>query len=259
MEIETLNGLFAVAKLPSVEKIDLSREFTFLSVTDGEISLLCRENDLPDNCLTVEKGWRGFRVCGTLDFSLVGILSAISTALAEKKIGLFAVSTYDTDYIFVKKEDFGAALETMEENGFALKTPKKRFCGMPNPMREYPDAASVNAAAGTDLRLPDGAENVKCFVISSLAELRFTLGGHGFSFRGKKDDGSDISGIYVGGKTLFEGKKVGKTPVYACGEGYISCSYVLGGCRYCLTEKGEDDGSLRKITSEIIQKTEEKQ
>ncbi len=68
----------------------------------------CYETGLFNPSLTIERddGWRGFRIQGTLDFSLIGILSKLSGILAEHKIGIFAISTYNTDYILVKRREF---------------------------------------------------------------------------------------------------------------------------------------------------------
>ncbi len=65
-----------------------------------------------------EDGWRAFRIEGVLDFSLTGILSAISGILAENGIGIFAVSTYNTDYILVKAENLVKALDVLREAGY---------------------------------------------------------------------------------------------------------------------------------------------
>lgn len=72
---------------------------------------------------TVERddGWKAFRIQGVLDFSLIGILSRISAILAENKIGIFAVSTYNTDYILVKKENYQRALKALETQGYRIK------------------------------------------------------------------------------------------------------------------------------------------
>lgn len=67
-----------------------------------------------------QEGWRGFRIQGILDFSLVGILSKLSGILAENQIGIFAVSTYNTDYILVKEENFERALEILAFKGYKI-------------------------------------------------------------------------------------------------------------------------------------------
>ena len=91
-----------------------------LGRTDQEISLVCRTEDTP--ALTIERddGWRGFRIQGILDFSLIGILSKLSGILAEYKIGIFAVSTYNTDYILVKEENFERALSVLNSEGYLV-------------------------------------------------------------------------------------------------------------------------------------------
>ena len=67
-----------------------------------------------------EDGWRGFRIEGVLDFSLVGILSKLSTILAENQIGIFAVSTFNTDYILVKEENFDRAMDVLAAAGYEV-------------------------------------------------------------------------------------------------------------------------------------------
>ena len=75
---------------------------------------------MPSETTAREDGWKGFRIEGVLDFSLIGILSKISTILAENKIGIFAVSTYNTDYILVKEENFERALSVLSEAGYEI-------------------------------------------------------------------------------------------------------------------------------------------
>ena len=119
MTVEVLKKEFCVCRLKSPGNVSI-KEFTFLSVTDEEISLVCTEENVPNDTETVEKGWRGFRIKGVLDFSLIGILSKISAILAKGGIGIFAVSTYNTDYIFVKKENFDKALQLLKANDYTV-------------------------------------------------------------------------------------------------------------------------------------------
>ncbi|SEH36962.1 ACT domain-containing protein [Selenomonas sp. KH1T6] len=120
MELKRIDGQFTVCKLKSVADIDLHQEFYFIGRTDEEISLVCKTEDTPVETLERDDGWRAFRIQGTLDFSLIGILSKISTILAENKIGIFAVSTYNTDYILVKEDNFETALMALEKNGYNI-------------------------------------------------------------------------------------------------------------------------------------------
>lgn len=120
MKLEKLDFDLTICKVKDVSDIDLSREFFFAAKTDEELSLVCRTEDAPSKTEDRDDGWKGFRVQGVLDFSLTGILSKLSGILAENKIGLFAVSTFNTDYILVKKENFDRALEILEVAGYDI-------------------------------------------------------------------------------------------------------------------------------------------
>lgn len=93
----------------------------FLSRTDEELSLVCESRFAPENCLRREDGWRAFRVAGVLDFSLIGILARITALLAAEKIGVFVTSTYNTDYVLVKKERFAEALNALRSAGYTVE------------------------------------------------------------------------------------------------------------------------------------------
>ena len=120
MQLKILPGGLTVCRLPSTDAIDLSADFYFIGRTDEEISLVCRTECVPENTEKREDGWRAFRIEGTLDFSLVGILSKISGILAESGIGIFAVSTYNTDYILVKAEQLDRAVRALETAGYGI-------------------------------------------------------------------------------------------------------------------------------------------
>lgn len=120
MELEELKYDLTVCKLADIIDIDPDDEFYFLGRTDEEISLVCRTENTPDNAIEREDGWRGFRIRGVLDFSLTGILAGLSGILAENMIGIFAVSTYNTDYILVKKENFEHAMNVLCDAGYKI-------------------------------------------------------------------------------------------------------------------------------------------
>ena len=120
MKIKKLPYELSVCKVADVSAIDLNEDFYFVGKTDEEISLVCKTEDVPSETTAREDGWKGFRIEGVLDFSLIGILSKISTILAENKIGIFAVSTYNTDYILVKEENFERALSVLSEAGYEI-------------------------------------------------------------------------------------------------------------------------------------------
>jgi len=120
MELKKINGSFSVCKVESISDIDLTQEFCFVGKTEEEISLVCMTEALPERLLEREDGWKAFRIQGVLDFSLIGILSKISTILAENEIGIFVVSTYNTDYVLVKEKNFEKALNLLEKAGYTV-------------------------------------------------------------------------------------------------------------------------------------------
>lgn len=120
MELKIINQNFSVCKLEDFSQVDVSQEYTFIGKTDEECSLVCVTKNVPDNVIEREDGWKAFRIQGVLDFSLIGILSKISTLLAEKMIGIFAISTYNTDYILTKESDFERAIKILAEAGYEV-------------------------------------------------------------------------------------------------------------------------------------------
>lgn len=120
MELRRIAHKLTVCKVTAVSHINLDAGFYFIGKTDEEVSLVCKTEDTPQNTLEREDGWRGFRIQGTLDFSLIGILSRLSGLLAEHQIGIFAVSTYNTDYILMKEESFERALSILASEGYAI-------------------------------------------------------------------------------------------------------------------------------------------
>ena len=116
IEIKIINQDFSICKIKDLSQIDYSDKFCFIGKTDEELSLVCSTKLVPEKTIECDNGWKGFRIQGILDFSLIGILSKISMLLAENKIGIFAVSTYNTDYIFTKEENFEKAINVLENN-----------------------------------------------------------------------------------------------------------------------------------------------
>ena len=114
-EIKVIDGSFSVCKVTDFSEVDPSKKFNFISATDEENLLICLTENVPDNFTERIDGWRALKIQGVLDFSLIGILSKILGLLTEAKIGIAAVSTYNTDYIFVKETDLGKAVETLAE------------------------------------------------------------------------------------------------------------------------------------------------
>lgn len=119
MKLERLNKYdFAICKAENLSKFDTRQEMFFIGKTDEEMSIVCLENAIPENVTDVDPGWKAFRITGILDFSLIGIISKITTILADNSIGLFVVSTYNTDYVLIKKENYERAIGVLSDNGY---------------------------------------------------------------------------------------------------------------------------------------------
>jgi len=116
LTLSLLPGQYAVCRLlPDAPTPDWARgEFVSVTQTAEELSVVCEEQRVPDG-VQCERGWRCFKVQGPLDFSLVGVLASLLAPLAEAGIPVFAVSTYDTDYILVREADAGRAAEAMSQ------------------------------------------------------------------------------------------------------------------------------------------------
>lgn len=92
----------------------------FLSRTDEEISLVCESRAVPKSCIAVEPGWRLLRAEGPLDFALTGILAGLAKTLTDAGVPIFAVSTYNTDYLLIKSEHLLIALQALTAAGHQI-------------------------------------------------------------------------------------------------------------------------------------------
>ena len=120
MEIKTIDYNFSVCKVKDYSETNFDSEYCFLGKTDEEFSLVCITENVPNNVIEREDNWKAFRIQGVLDFSLIGILSRISTLLAENQIGIFAISTYNTDYILTKEDNYNKALKVLSDAGYTI-------------------------------------------------------------------------------------------------------------------------------------------
>lgn len=120
MELKKIKSDFSVCKVEDYSLVDLDSEFCFIGKTDEEKSLVCRTEDVPANTIERDDGWKAFRIQGILDFSLIGILSKISGILADNQIGIFAVSTFNTDYVLTKTENFQKAIDVLKTEGYQI-------------------------------------------------------------------------------------------------------------------------------------------
>ena len=118
MKLIKLDLDFSICKVKDISLIDFTREFVFLSKTDDEISLVCETNPVPENATEINDNWKALKIYGVLDFSLTGIIADISNILALAGIGIFVISTFNTDYILLKKDQIEKAIVELEKRGY---------------------------------------------------------------------------------------------------------------------------------------------
>ena len=112
-------GVCRLDKNELIPKWAQNSDFFSITKTCDELSIVCIQDDIPNNILC-EKDWRILKIEGPLDFSLIGILASISTILAQSGISIFAISTYDTDYILVKNKNIGDAIQALTKERYEV-------------------------------------------------------------------------------------------------------------------------------------------
>ncbi|WP_181236196.1 ACT domain-containing protein [Enterococcus avium] len=120
MNLVTLPQELSVYQVADLKEIDFTQQPLFISVTEEEISVISATASVPIKTINREDGWKAFKIEGVLDFSLVGILAKIAALLAEKEISIFAVSTYNTDYVLIKTDKLDAAITALREGGYTV-------------------------------------------------------------------------------------------------------------------------------------------
>lgn len=122
LTMKLLKEKYGVCRLDKTELIpEWAQNSGFFSITrtSDELSIVCSEDNIPKD-IKCEKDWRALKIEGPLDFSLIGILASISAILAQKGISIFAISTYDTDYILVKNKDIDNAIESLVKEKYEV-------------------------------------------------------------------------------------------------------------------------------------------
>ena len=120
MELKKIPLEFSVCQVTDYSQVDKDAEYTFTGKTNEEASLVCPTTAVPSNTINRDDGWNAFRIQGVLDFSLIGILAKIAGLLAQHEISIFALSTYNTDYVLTKKENYQKALEVLNTAGYKI-------------------------------------------------------------------------------------------------------------------------------------------
>jgi uncharacterized protein len=93
--------------------------FSSITQTADEISIVCSQQRVPEE-VTSNRDWRCLKIAGPLDFSMTGVLSSLAVPLAEGGVSIFAISTYETDYLLVKQNDLEKALKLLSDSGHAV-------------------------------------------------------------------------------------------------------------------------------------------
>jgi hypothetical protein len=122
LTFEVLPDTYGICRMGTEETIPVwaSRGgFYSITKTADELSVVCVDSDIPDDVLC-ERAWTAFKIQGILEFGLVGILSEVTTALAKAGLGIFAISTYNTDYILVQEKDYDCAITALSDAGHEI-------------------------------------------------------------------------------------------------------------------------------------------
>ncbi len=118
-----VSGSFAVCRLPTdapLPVFPVGGALYSATRTDRELSIVCDEAAAPAGAIC-EAGWRALRLAGPIPFTVTGVIAAVSAPLARARLPMFAVSTYDTDYVLVRACDAQAAREALESDGFRIE------------------------------------------------------------------------------------------------------------------------------------------
>src|SRR5262249_6031296 len=130
-----LHGTFAICKFPADAALPMwSVDNSLFSVTrtPDEVSVVCHQDLVPED-IRREGGWLCFRVCGTIDFALIGVLASLVSPLANVGVAVFVLSTFDTDYLLVKEQDADRVIDELIRCGHSISPTVERSCAEPLP------------------------------------------------------------------------------------------------------------------------------
>jgi hypothetical protein len=126
LKLRLLEGRYAVCRLDPGENVPAwagAGEFHSVTRTADELSVVCAESAVPAGA-KCESGWLVFQVEGQLEFALTGILVAVAKPLADAGVSIFAVSTFDTDYVMVKEENLEKSVRALAGAGHGVRLPR---------------------------------------------------------------------------------------------------------------------------------------
>lgn len=117
MDLQIIKGDFSVCKVKELDTSILNNVYTFVSITDQEISIICQTKYVPENTITVAHGWSCFRIAEDASFEKYGMIAFLSKIIADLKTSILVVGTFDTDYILIQDQRFEEAVNALEQNG----------------------------------------------------------------------------------------------------------------------------------------------
>jgi len=122
LALTLLQSKLAVCQLAAAAQIPdwaYTGQFSAIVKTQEELSLVCEQNLVPAQ-IKAERNWRAFKVQGPLEFTQVGVLAALAQPLAQAGVSIFAISTFDTDYVLVKEQSLDQAVRVLRQSGFTV-------------------------------------------------------------------------------------------------------------------------------------------
>jgi hypothetical protein len=121
LKLKILDGLYAVCQVgENFKDFDLeNKDFFSITKTEDEVSVVMLQDKIKSE-IKAEKDWKILKIEGILDFSLIGILSKISSILAKNQISVFVISTFNTDYILIKEEKIEEAISILTQEEYEV-------------------------------------------------------------------------------------------------------------------------------------------
>jgi uncharacterized protein len=124
LKLNVIHGLFAVVQLPAEAEVPswaYGPGFFTVTRTDEELSVLCLADRVPEQ-QAGERGWACLQLAGPFEFSLTGILLSVLEPLAQAGVGIFAISTFNTDYVLVKDHQLATAVAALRGAGHIVSS-----------------------------------------------------------------------------------------------------------------------------------------
>lgn len=116
MVLEIVNKDFSIYKVKEITSNILKNEFTFVGTTDNELSVISESQFVPNEVLKVEHGWKCLRIAEDASFEKYGMIAFLANIISAQKTSTLVVGTYDTDYVFIKKEKFEQVIQALKNN-----------------------------------------------------------------------------------------------------------------------------------------------